>query len=131
LLFVKLFSLGLTRTRWTISSGGNEALSDPRPFLAVLKSRKILKSKGYGFANIEVKAQRPRKPFTNWRPSRSALARAIMLLLEDGKLELAERAAARLPSPPMAWSNVTVRHFLTHTSGMKNYVHLETIVLHP
>jgi D-alanyl-D-alanine carboxypeptidase len=100
--------------------------------IAVLKNGKVLKSKGYGLANIELKA--PATAETVYQLAsitKCFTATAVMLLVEDGKLDLADKIAARLPGVPMAWSNVTVRHLLTHTSGIKNYTQLAAIARHP
>ncbi|HYL70537.1 MAG TPA: serine hydrolase domain-containing protein [Candidatus Dormibacteraeota bacterium] len=52
------------------------------------------------------------KPFT---------AAAILLLMQEGALELEERVCRWLPSLPEAARAVTVRHLLTHTSGLIDY----------
>jgi D-alanyl-D-alanine carboxypeptidase len=100
--------------------------------LAVLKNGKVLKSKGYGFANIEIKA--PATPETVYQLAsitKCFTATAVMILVEDGKLELADKITAHLLGLPTAWSNVTVRHLLTHTSGIKSYTQLDAIALNP
>jgi CubicO group peptidase (beta-lactamase class C family) len=51
-------------------------------------------------------------------------ATAIMLLAQDGKLKLDDPVSRHYPNAPSAWSNVTVRHLLTHTSGIKGYTEL-------
>ena len=48
-------------------------------------------------------------------------ATAIMMLVEEGKLGLDDKITARLPDLPAAWEEVTVRHLLNHTSGIKSY----------
>jgi CubicO group peptidase (beta-lactamase class C family) len=45
-----------------------------------------------------------------------------MLLAEDGKLGLDDKITNYLSGLPPAWSGVTVRHLLTHTSGIPNFV---------
>ena len=52
------------------------------------------------------------KPFT---------AMAILMLVEDGKLSLDGKVTEILPGLPAAWAPVTVRHLLSHTSGIKSY----------
>ena len=46
---------------------------------------------------------------------------AILLLAEDGKLSVDDRLTKFFTNSPAAWTNLTVRHLLTHTSGLKNY----------
>jgi D-alanyl-D-alanine carboxypeptidase len=100
--------------------------------LAVLKNVKVLKSEGYGFANVELGV--PATPETVYQLAsitKCFTATAIMLLVEDGKLKLGDRISARLPDLPPAWSNITVRHLLTHTSGIKSYTQLAEIAEDP
>jgi CubicO group peptidase (beta-lactamase class C family) len=44
-----------------------------------------------------------------------------MMLVEEHKISLDEKLSAYLPNTPPAWSSVTVRHLLTHTSGITDY----------
>ncbi len=47
-----------------------------------------------------------------------------MMLVEEGKLALDDPVSKHLPDTPEAWRLVTVRHLLTHTSGLRNYTGL-------
>src|SRR5687768_816730 len=76
--------------------------------LAVLKHGKVLKAKGYGFANLELKV--PATPETVYQLAsitKSFTATAVMQLVEDGKLTLSDRITTRLPGLPKAWSGIT------------------------
>jgi CubicO group peptidase (beta-lactamase class C family) len=53
--------------------------------------------------------------------SKQFAAASILLLAEDGKLSVDDRIAKFFTNAPAAWTNITVRHLLTHTSGLKNY----------
>jgi CubicO group peptidase (beta-lactamase class C family) len=44
-----------------------------------------------------------------------------MMLVQDGKLSLDDKITKYFPDGPAAWNNITVRHLLTHTSGMTDY----------
>jgi CubicO group peptidase (beta-lactamase class C family) len=46
---------------------------------------------------------------------------AIMLLVEDGKLALDSSIRSYFPDAPESWQPITVRHLLTHTSGIADY----------
>jgi CubicO group peptidase (beta-lactamase class C family) len=48
-------------------------------------------------------------------------ASAVMLRVEEGKLGLDDKIARHLDALPQAWSGVTVRQMLNHTSGICNY----------
>jgi CubicO group peptidase (beta-lactamase class C family) len=57
-----------------------------------------------------------------------------MMLVEAGKLKLDDKIAEHLTGLPEAWANVTVRHLLTHTSGIKGYTEVPDfakITMHP
>jgi CubicO group peptidase (beta-lactamase class C family) len=54
--------------------------------------------------------------------TKTFVACGIMLLAEDGKLGLGQKITHYLSGLPPAWKDVTVRHLLTHTSGIPSYV---------
>ena len=51
-------------------------------------------------------------------------AMAIMILQERGKLNVNDPICKFLENCPAAWQPITIRHSLTHTSGMVNYTNL-------
>jgi len=48
-------------------------------------------------------------------------AAVVMLLVEDGKLSLDDSITRFYPDAPWRWRGITVRHLLTHTSGIPDY----------
>ena len=87
--------------------------------MAVIKDGKIIKAEGYGLANVELNV--PAKPETVYKigsVSKQFLATAIMLLIQEGKLTLDDRISKFLEGTPETWKEITVRHLLTHTSGI-------------
>jgi CubicO group peptidase (beta-lactamase class C family) len=62
--------------------------------------------------------------------SKQMTAAAIMLLVEDGKIMLDAPISTYLANTPEAWKDVTVRHLLTHTSGVKSYSSLDGFELY-
>ena len=93
--------------------------------VAVVKAGKPILVKGYGVANLEhdVKAT-ARTRFQLASVTKQFTAAAILMLVEDGKLKLDAKVNDILPDLPAAWAPVTVRHLLTHTSGIKSYTDL-------
>ncbi len=90
--------------------------------LAVLRGGKIETLKSYGLANVE--HQIPVKPETVFQSGSIAkqfTATAVMILVEEGKIALDDKIIKYFPDAPEAWKNITVRHLLTHTSGMGDY----------
>ncbi|HEX9173405.1 MAG TPA: serine hydrolase domain-containing protein [Telluria sp.] len=87
--------------------------------LAVVRDGKIVREQGYGLANVEhgvpVKAE---TVFQSGSIGKQFTAALVMLLVDDGKLKLDESISKYLQETPKAWQNITVRHLLTHTSGL-------------
>ncbi|MBA3768121.1 MAG: beta-lactamase family protein, partial [Acidobacteria bacterium] len=77
------------------------------------------KAKGYGLANVELNV--PATPETIYRLASTGklfIATGIMLLVEEGKLSLDDPISKYLAGIPDAWQKITVRHLLSHTSGV-------------
>lgn len=90
--------------------------------LAVVKDGKVVKAKGYGLADVELHVPATPQTVYQWASvSKQFTAAATLLLVDDGKLKLDDRVSRHLTDTPAAWSNVTVRHLLNHTSGIKSY----------
>jgi CubicO group peptidase (beta-lactamase class C family) len=90
--------------------------------VAVIKDGKLVLAKGYGLANVEHNV--PAKPETIYQSGsvgKQFTATAVMMLVEEGKLGLDDKISKYLEGTPEAWNDITIRHLLTHTSGIKNY----------
>lgn len=97
----------------------------PGVAVAVIKNGKIAKMQGYGLANIELNVPVTKDTvFEIGSVSKQITAAGIMLLVEDGKINLDEKISKYLPNTPESWKDVTTRHLLTHTSGIKSYTGL-------
>lgn len=97
----------------------------PGAAIAVIKNGKLIKAEGYGAASVEFNVPATKDTvFEIGSVTKQLTAAAIMLLVEDGKISLDEKIAKYLPDTPASWQNVTVRHLLTHTSGIKSYTYL-------
>ena len=93
--------------------------------LAVVRDGRVVKEQGYGLASVELNAPvTPATVFEIGSVSKQITAAAVMLLVEEGKVGLDDPVAKYLPEAPAEWGGVTVRHLLTHTSGLKNYTGL-------
>lgn len=103
----------------------NEYLKDanvPGLALAVLRSSTLVKAKGYGFANLEHTVPvRPDTVFQSGSLGKQLAATAIMMLVEEERLRVEDPISQYFPEAPESWAPITVRHLLTHTSGIKNY----------
>jgi CubicO group peptidase (beta-lactamase class C family) len=100
-----------------------ESLRIPGLSLAVLRDHKITRSRGYGFANIESGVPATAKTvYEIGSMTKQFTAMAIMMLVEDGRLHLDDRLESFFPGTPTSWKGITIRHMLTHTSGIRNHV---------
>jgi D-alanyl-D-alanine carboxypeptidase len=91
--------------------------------LAVVKDGKILKVQSYGFANVDFKV--PVTTNTIFRigsVSKQFIATAIMILVEEGKLNLDDPVGKYLDGTPRYWNKITIRNLLTHTSGIPDFL---------
>ena len=96
--------------------------------LAVVNRGQIEKSAAYGLANIELNVPvRTDTVFQIQSITKTFTASAIMLLVEEGKIGLDDRIAKHLDDLPESWNGITVRHLLSHTSGIKDFINEPTV----
>jgi D-alanyl-D-alanine carboxypeptidase len=97
----------------------------PGTSMAVLRNGKIIKARGYGLADVELNVPATENTVYQWASvTKQFTAAAIVLLAEEGKVRFDDLVSRHYMNAPAAWSNVTVRHLLTHTSGIKSYTGL-------
>jgi CubicO group peptidase (beta-lactamase class C family) len=98
--------------------------------LAVVKAGVIEKVAGYGFANLEWNTPvAPDTVFQIQSVTKTFTASAVMLLVEQGKVALDDNLTNFFGDLPKSWSGITVRHLLTHTSGLKDFINEPTVDL--
>ena len=89
----------------------------------VAENGKVILRKGYGLANMEW--QIPNAPDTKFRIgsiTKQFTSMVIMQLVGEGKIKLDDKITAYLPDYRKdTGDKVTVRHLLTHTSGIPSY----------
>jgi CubicO group peptidase (beta-lactamase class C family) len=94
----------------------------PGASLLVIRDGVPLVQRGYGFADLEHRVVA--SPQTDYRlasVSKQFTATAILLLAQDGKLSLDDRARRWLPSLPAAAGAITLRQLLSHQGGLIDY----------
>jgi CubicO group peptidase (beta-lactamase class C family) len=101
-----------------------KAVTSGQPGLAVLvkKEGTVLFEKGYGLRRI--KAGAPITPHTDFRlasVTKQFTAMSVMLLERDGKLRYESTLTEIFPDFPAYGKAITIRHLLTHTSGLPDY----------
>jgi CubicO group peptidase (beta-lactamase class C family) len=104
-------------------AGLNRVIRNDEPGLALLVAHngKVLFEKGYGLADVErhipITAQ---TKFRIGSITKQFTASAILKLQEEGKLNVNDKLSKYLPDFPRG-EEVTLRHLLTHTSGIHSY----------
>jgi len=87
--------------------------------IAVVKNGKIIREQGYGFADLENQVKvTPATVFQSGSVGKTFTAALVMLLAQDGKLSLDDPISKHLANTPKAWEGITIRHLLSHTSGL-------------
>lgn len=89
---------------------------------AVLRGDSVLLARGYGFAALEHRV--PATDSTVYQSGsvgKQFTAALIQLLARDGRLGLDDPVRRHLPEGPSRWDRITIRHLLTHTSGIPDY----------
>jgi CubicO group peptidase (beta-lactamase class C family) len=90
--------------------------------LAVIRDGRVVKSRGYGLANIELQVPvTPDTVFQLGSIGKQFTATAILMLAEDGKLSLDDKITHYFPGAAPRWNAITIRHLLNHTSGIADY----------
>ena len=95
----------------------------PAATVVVLQAGKIVKIGAYGLADMELAV--PATSDTVFRlqsVSKQFTAAGVMMLVEEGKIGLDEPVSRYLDRCPESWRKMTVRHLLTQTSGLADFI---------
>ena len=94
----------------------------PGVAVAIVRNGATVKAQGYGLANVEHRVPVTAETiFQSGSVGKQFTAAAVMLLVEDGLISLDDSVTKLLPDAPAAFKPITVRHLLTHTSGLPDY----------
>jgi CubicO group peptidase (beta-lactamase class C family) len=94
----------------------------PGVSVAVCRDGKLVKASGYGLANVELAVPvTPETIFQTGSVGKQFTSMTVMMLAEEGKIGLDDKLSKYIPESPVAWKDVTIRHLLTHTSGITDY----------
>jgi CubicO group peptidase (beta-lactamase class C family) len=94
----------------------------PGAAVMVTKNNKSVFAKGYGLADL--KRRIPCTTKTNFRLASLTTqftAMAVLILAEQGKLSLEDHLPKFFPEFPQYGKTITIRHLLTHRSGLPDY----------
>ncbi len=120
-------SFGQTKERQAIDSLFLEwnKPNVPGCALGIIKDGKLIYSNGYGIGDLEHDIEiTPSSVFYIGSVSKQFVAFSILLLEEQGKLNLDDRIQKFLPEFPEYDTPLTIRHFIHHTSGVRDYLTL-------
>ena len=97
----------------------------PGAGLIVVQTNQTVKQSVYGIANLELNVPVAAETvFEIGSLTKQFTAACVLLLAQDGKLSVDDKISRFLPNVPDSWQGITIRHLLTHTSGIKTYTGL-------
>src|SRR5437762_8884298 len=90
--------------------------------LAVLTGDRILLSRGYGFANVELRvAASDSTVYQSGSMGKQFTAALVEMLVGSHRLRLDDSIVRWFPEGAGVWQEITVRRLLTHTAGVAEY----------
>jgi CubicO group peptidase (beta-lactamase class C family) len=93
--------------------------------VAVVENGRVKTMRHYGVASLELGTPVTSDTvFELGSLSKQFTAVAILMLAEEGKLQLDDSIAEHLAGVPPRWKPITIRHLLTHSSGIEEYLAL-------
>jgi CubicO group peptidase (beta-lactamase class C family) len=96
--------------------------SIPGMAVAVVTRTGIPVLSGYGAANVEHSVPVGTETiFQSGSVGKQLTSALVMTLVEEGRLGLDDSIRSYFPGGPESWQPITVRHLLSHTSGIPDY----------
>ena len=94
----------------------------PGVAVGVVENGEVILAKGYGRAELENEVPATAETmFQSGSVAKQFTAAGVMAAVEDGLLSLDDDLLGLLGRGPDTWSRITVRHLLTHSSGIPDY----------
>jgi CubicO group peptidase (beta-lactamase class C family) len=93
--------------------------------IGIIKNGQLVYANGYGIGDLEHDIEiSPSSVFYIGSVSKQFVTFSILLLEEQGKLGLDDKIQKYLPDFPEYGAPLTIRHFIHHTSGVRDYLTL-------
>ena len=92
----------------------------PSASIALVRDGKIVLAKAYGTASPTIGAARPDLPYQIASNSKQFTAMALLLLEDEGKLDLDDKLSKWVPGIS-GGDRIALRQLLSHTSGLQDY----------
>jgi len=97
----------------------------PGAAFGIFKDGRIIYARGYGIANLEYSLPwTPQTPSQTGSISKQFTGMCIAILAEQGKLSLDDNIRKYFPDWPDYNGQITLKHLLYHTSGVREYLTL-------
>ena len=97
----------------------------PGAAIGIVKDGKLIYANGYGIGDLEHDIEiTPSSVFYTGSVSKQFVTFSILLLEEQGKINLDDKIQKYLPDFPEYDTPLTIRHFIHHTSGVRDFLTL-------
>ena len=94
--------------------------------VGVMRDNEVILARGYGYADLNKKVEATEHTvYRIGSITKQFTALAIMILVEQGKVNLNDIMLDYLPNYPQRDHKVTIDQLLNHTSGIKSYTDIE------
>ena len=94
----------------------------PGVAVGIYSRGQILLAKGYGLSDVELSVPvKPETVFQSGSVGKQFVSAAVMMLVEEGKINLDDSITKYFPNAPESWKPIQVKNLLSHTSGLAEY----------
>ncbi len=94
----------------------------PGVSVGIYSRGQVLLAKGYGMSDVELSvAVKPETVFQSGSVGKQFVSAAIMMLVEEGKINLDDSIVKYFPNAPESWKPILIKNLLSHTSGLAEY----------
>ena len=103
--------------------------NEPGVSFLIAKDGKTIYRKAFGMANLELNVpMTPDNVFEIGSITKQFTAIAILMLEEQGKLNVEDDIIKYIPDYPTKGKTITIHHLLNHTSGIKSYTNMPSFI---
>jgi len=127
--FISVVTVNAQSWETTVDKMLNERYpaNEPGATALVAKNGEVLYRKAFGIANLELEIpMKPEHVFEIGSITKQFTGVAILMLMEEGKLDLQDEITRFIPDYPSQGKKITVHQLLNHTSGIKSYTGMES-----
>lgn len=90
--------------------------------VGVYSRGQLLLAKGYGMSDVELSVPvKAETVFQSGSVGKQFVSAAILMLVEEGKVNLDDSIVKYFPDAPESWKPIQVKNLLSHTSGLAEY----------